>query len=259
MKKLIILITLASLMFFVIKANSSIQEVSQLKIGDRIVAGPYNITVYGITYGLRIRLEITKDNLVLPSIEIGSNDVGREFFIDNGVINFTVVDVFMGYETEKSWVSLNMSFDGSIQVLRATPQEQKGNISERVCVPGEKRCNNNRLEKCSSTGEKWELIETCEYGCNSTTLGCNLISKEEKCKSCPYPTEWSECINGTQKRINYRCGAETQFKCEGYEEERKCKEIPYSLIGVGISVSCLVGLVFLIFSERLVRFMKKIK
>jgi len=46
--------------------------------------------------------------------------------------------------------------------------------------------------------------------------------KTSKCPSCPPPKEWSSCINGTKKRINYKCNEKTNFQCIAYEEIASC-------------------------------------
>jgi len=43
-----------------------------------------------------------------------------------------------------------------------------------------------------------------------------------QCPICPEPTEWSDCINNTQSRTNYRCSGETNYICESYTETRDC-------------------------------------
>jgi len=44
-----------------------------------------------------------------------------------------------------------------------------------------------------------------------------------KCPSCPPPGEWSDCVNGTRTRTNYKCSEETNFQCVAYEEVAPCK------------------------------------
>ncbi len=44
-----------------------------------------------------------------------------------------------------------------------------------------------------------------------------------KCPSCPNPSEWSECINGTKTRTNYKCGKETNYQCIAYTEIAECQ------------------------------------
>ena len=44
-----------------------------------------------------------------------------------------------------------------------------------------------------------------------------------KCPSCPQQGEWTECKNETKTRTNYKCSAETDFKCVSYTEVAKCK------------------------------------
>ena len=57
-----------------------------------------------------------------------------------------------------------------------------------VCISGEKRCSDNILQKCNSTGTGWDNETVCgNIGCNSTTKTCNT------------PTPVSVCTNGNQK------------------------------------------------------------
>ncbi len=44
-----------------------------------------------------------------------------------------------------------------------------------------------------------------------------------KCPSCPEPGEWSECVNETKTRTNYKCSEETDFKCVSYIEITECE------------------------------------
>ncbi len=44
-----------------------------------------------------------------------------------------------------------------------------------------------------------------------------------KCPSCPQASEWSQCINGTKTRTNYKCSEKTDYKCVAYTEIAKCK------------------------------------
>jgi PGF-pre-PGF domain-containing protein len=43
-----------------------------------------------------------------------------------------------------------------------------------------------------------------------------------ECPKCPLPSDWSACIEGKQKRTNYKCGPETNYTCQPYEETRAC-------------------------------------
>ncbi len=50
-------------------------------------------------------------------------------------------------------------------------------ISERICDEGAKRCLGEILQECGDN--KWIAIQTCEYGCNSTSLICNSSKQGE--------------------------------------------------------------------------------
>lgn len=47
-----------------------------------------------------------------------------------------------------------------------------------VCTADEKRCLGDELQQCNVNATSWETVEICTFGCSSTTLICNLASKE---------------------------------------------------------------------------------
>lgn len=52
--------------------------------------------------------------------------------------------------------------------------------------------------------------------------GCTGPS-EPKCPECSSPGIWSACTEDAVKaRTNYKCGAETNYTCESYTEEKAC-------------------------------------
>jgi len=54
--------------------------------------------------------------------------------------------------------------------------------------------------------------------------GCIGPSPEPKCPDCQSPRTWSACTDDAVKtRTNYRCGAETNYTCESYIEEKACR------------------------------------
>jgi len=86
---------------------------------------------------------------------------------------------------------------------------------EKICEEGQKRCSNNNLEECLNNS--WQLVETCEYACNSTTLTCNLKPIiptkicEEGQKRC-LDNELQECRDNTWITIEtceYGCNNST--------------------------------------------------
>ena len=42
-----------------------------------------------------------------------------------------------------------------------------------VCTPSEKRCVDSVIEECNSEGSGWDVLEVCEFGCDSGALVCN--------------------------------------------------------------------------------------
>ena len=76
-----------------------------------------------------------------------------------------------------------------------------------VCEEEEKRCSENSLEQCINN--LWQIIEICGYGCNSTSLTCNLIrlvcnEGEKRCME----NELQECADNNWTTIeicDYEC------------------------------------------------------
>jgi PGF-pre-PGF domain-containing protein len=130
-----------------------------------------------------------------------------------------------------------------------------GNFGEAICIPDEKRCSDDKLEKCSSEGIEWEIIETCEHGCNSTNLTCNLIPG---CEPKPEVGNWSECTEGLQRRTNYYCNVSTGYEwvsyvetgeCEVETEEAEARDLDLWIIGgiaggLGTTLIIISGIIF---------------
>jgi len=56
---------------------------------------------------------------------------------------------------------------------------------EKICIEGEKRCLNDKLQECKNN--TWTTIEICKFGCNKTTLICNSAPTE---RSEEKPINW---------------------------------------------------------------------
>jgi hypothetical protein len=48
------------------------------------------------------------------------------------------------------------------------------------------------------------------------------ITVTGRCEPCPAPGAWGWCINSVQSRTNYRCGEQTDYKCEQWTEQQGC-------------------------------------
>lgn len=46
-------------------------------------------------------------------------------------------------------------------------------VMERVCPSSSKRCLGSSLQECSSDGQRWTTLRSCNNGCNSISLVCN--------------------------------------------------------------------------------------
>ncbi len=122
----------------------------------------------------------------------------------------------------------------------------------KVCDEGEKRCSNNNLERCSNNS--WQIAESCEYGCNSTSLTCNLIKPaeipekictegEKKCSD----NNLQECKDNTWTTIDsceYGCNRTTLSCNPEPEVEKPNYLIPLlALLVIGILAGVLVSLI----------------
>lgn len=59
----------------------------------------------------------------------------------------------------------------TLEILQAPPPQ--------ICTPDAKQCVENDLQQCNPEGTEWGLLETCEYGCDSTSLSCSPKPEEE--------------------------------------------------------------------------------
>jgi PGF-pre-PGF domain-containing protein len=47
-----------------------------------------------------------------------------------------------------------------------------------TCTAGAIQCSGDNLQQCNANDSTWVINQTCQYGCNSTTLECNTTSPE---------------------------------------------------------------------------------
>jgi len=100
------------------------------------------------------------------------------------IINNNILNVFM-VKYENGWVKLKTEITDQTanQVHYKSPVDGFsyfaiiGETELPVCNEGETRCSGNNLESCLNN--EWTTIETCEHGCNSTSLTCNPESSGE--------------------------------------------------------------------------------
>jgi hypothetical protein len=53
-------------------------------------------------------------------------------------------------------------------------------MTVQICTADEKQCSGNELQECSNDGMSWNLLETCEYGCDSGDLACNTAAVQDQ-------------------------------------------------------------------------------
>ena len=82
-------------------------------------------------------------------------------------------DNYIYYEATSPGLSI-FAISGEEKVEAALPV-----VPAKICTPAEKRCVGNNLQQCNLEGTAWLTIETCLYGCNTTTLTCNPAPAEK--------------------------------------------------------------------------------
>ena len=60
--------------------------------------------------------------------------------------------------------------------IYATSLEEEVPPTEKVCTAGKERCTDNKLERCSSDGTKWEVIQSCPEGCAPDGKSCKVAA-----------------------------------------------------------------------------------
>ncbi len=80
-------------------------------------------------------------------------------------------EITVTYEVsgQKSNAVLN---DMSSEIYAASLEEEAPSAPTQICTASTKRCSGNNLQQCSADGTKWDTIEACTYGCDSSTLAC---------------------------------------------------------------------------------------
>lgn len=141
---------------------------------------------------------------------ISSNDINRE--------NISL------YRYETSWSELDTSLireDDNHQYYQAPVEKfslyavsgEKA-PAELLCSSGEAKCTANDLYHCSEDRTAWELLESCEYGCDGGA--CRL---GPFCPECP--EKGKVCSQGEQK-----CSRETVWQCtsdgSGWNMIKRC-------------------------------------
>jgi hypothetical protein len=75
-----------------------------------------------------------------------------------------------------------------------------------VCMPGEFRCSDTKLQVCNTEGTEWQLVQEC-----ATADECNLNSRS--CRACN-PGEMPQC-RGPEQRELFECGADQHWASLG--------------------------------------------
>jgi len=73
---------------------------------------------------------------------------------------------------EVSGIKSSSVIDDMTTEVYAESLEEVAPPPTQICTAGTKRCSDSNLQQCSSDGTKWDTIEACTYGCDSSTLAC---------------------------------------------------------------------------------------
>jgi outer membrane protein assembly factor BamB len=86
----------------------------------------------------------------------------------------------------------------------------------------EKRAFNATINIPDQAGTgKYSLVFTVHNYYTRAEIPVELTVSAQ-CERCPVPGEWSACADGKMSRAAYRCGSQTDYKCEQWIEEQKC-------------------------------------
>ncbi|RLJ01675.1 MAG: hypothetical protein DRP10_03525 [Candidatus Aenigmatarchaeota archaeon] len=210
-------------------------------------------------------LEINAENLNETNLEEAKIqfEVNKTWVLENNLDkNRIYLYRFVNNEWQKLTTRLLNETDNYINYEAETPGFSYFAIGgeEKVCEEGKKRCSNNNLEQCINNS--WKLIETCNYGCNETTLTCNPKPTEKICeegtKRC-VDNNLQECENGEWKTIEtceYGCNS-TSLTCNQApvtaEKPEEIKKKDYTWIYVAITAIIILaglGYYFLVYKKK---------
>lgn len=219
------------------------------------VTATSNESIFRVTVNLTIRVSRPKMTITritaLPVVK--ALGVVYEYYEINktNFENENIDNALIEFKANKSWVTRNDIDPSKVHLYRynetwlglttqlmnettdqyfyqaETPGFSYFAITGFVCSPDEKRCLDNKLQKCDSEGISWIDIENCTYDCNATILECNPAPE---CPTCSEPTEWNKCIEVKQNRTVYYCNASTNYECWSYAETRECIRLNVWLI-----------------------------
>ncbi len=128
-------------------------------------------------------LSITFWNLSTADVEVGKIRFGVDKrWIENNSINKSTIGMKRYFDSE--WQSLKTTLssedDNDVYYLAETPGFSVFAITGEsikeakiICNPGELRCNENKLEKCSEDSTTWDEKEICIYGCENAECNGN--------------------------------------------------------------------------------------
>ena len=210
-------------------------------------------------------LEINAENLNETNLERAKIqfEVNKTWVLENNLDkNRIYLYRFVNNEWQKLTTRLLNETDNYINYEAETPGFSYFAIGgeEKVCEEGKKRCSNNNLEQCINNS--WKLIETCNYGCNETTLTCNPKPTEKICEEgtrrC-LNNNLQECENGEWKTIEtceYGCNS-TSLTCNPApvtaEKPEEIKKKDYTWIYIAITAIIILaglGYYFLVYKKK---------
>lgn len=144
------------------------------------------------------------------------------------------------FEVNKSWINDNNIDPQKVYLNRYTSGNWEKLETGKVSETDTKIIYESQTPGFSYFAVSGEEVE-------ETVVPVPTETEEEvqECPTCPEPSAWSECVDGTKTRTNYECSAETNYECQSYTEEKACetKEEPAGLPWLPIGIVILLALV----------------
>ena len=132
-------------------------------------------------------------------------------------------------------------------LVQAFPVGAQAGAGPFICSPGEKRCTGDELQGCNSEGTGWDIMESCQSGCDNERLKCNPDPVIRVC----LPGE-KVCIGENLQQCNPEgTGWETAELCSYGCSDNMCNLSPSSYLWVWtVVVMVVIVLLAIAFHEK---------
>lgn len=144
------------------------------------------------------------------------------------------------FEVNKSWIN-----DNNIDPQKVYLNRYANENWERLQTSKVSETGTTITYESQTSGFSYFAVSGEEEVEDTVVPAPQETEEVEECPTCPEPSAWSECVDGTKTRTNYECSAETNYECQSYTEEKACetKEEPAGLPWLPIGIVALIALV----------------